>query len=171
MKLFPDKSPVDPSQYLVPWESVTEALLVVVVLSMIVERVFAVVFESERYILYQETRAADDKANNKAFIASVVSILVCYIYQIDILAVITSEPYVSFFGVVLTGLLIAGGSKGSVALFRDFLGIKSTARKDYENRPKPPRNSTNPPTNYGGAGEGGDGPGVKPQEDNKGEGK
>jgi hypothetical protein len=166
MKLFPDKSPVDPSQYLVPWESVTEALLVVVVLSMTVERVLAVVFESERYILYQEIRAEDDKANNKAFIASVVSILVCYIYQIDILAVVTSEPYVSFFGVVMTGLLIAGGSKGSIALFRDFLGIKSTARKDYENRAKPPKKPRNPPTN-----DGGDRPGDQAQEDGKGEDK
>jgi len=34
---------------------------------------------------------------------------------------------VTFPGVVITGAIVAGGSKGSVKLFRDLLGFRSTA--------------------------------------------
>jgi len=35
-------------------------------------------------------------------------------------------------GIVLTGAIIAGGSKGAVKLFRDVMGFKTSAEVEYE---------------------------------------
>ncbi len=39
---------------------------------------------------------------------------------------------VTLIGAIITGAVVAGGSKASIKLFRDVLGFKSTAQKEYE---------------------------------------
>jgi hypothetical protein len=39
---------------------------------------------------------------------------------------------VTVLGAIITGAVVAGGSKASIKLFRDVLGFKSTAQREYE---------------------------------------
>ena len=69
-------------------------------------------------------------------VALIVSFLVIYIYQFDAMAIIFSKEKNSFVGYLLTAGIIAGGSKGSIKLFREFLGWKSAAQDEYEKSKK-----------------------------------
>ncbi len=64
--------------------------------------------------------------------ALIVSFLVIYAYKFDAMAIIFNEEKNSLIGYLLTAGVIAGGSKGSIKLFRDFLGWKSAAQKEFE---------------------------------------
>jgi len=141
--LTPVATAINPSEIAVPWDNAGEALLLVAIIAAIVERSLSLIYESSWYIRYQENLNMLGRSNKKAGIAFALSTIVAYLYQIDILAIITSKSEVSAVGIILTGSLIAGGSKASVALFRDFLDIKSSSRKLYESgiaQPSP-RNS------------------------------
>lgn len=103
-----------------------EALGAIVVLSLLIERALAPIFES-RPILN-----AIKQKGFKEPIAIVASIAVALHLEFDALAVIFSEETNSWIGYLITGLVVAGGSKGSIKLFRDYLDWKSTARREYE---------------------------------------
>jgi hypothetical protein len=105
---------------------VGEALGAIVVLSLIIERALAPVFE------WRPILKALDKKGLKEPIAVIVSVVVVVFVELDAIAVIFSQENNSWIGFLITGLVVAGGSKGSVKLFRDYLGWKSTARKELE---------------------------------------
>ena len=64
----------------------------------------------------------------KPLVAFVASLIVCTQFQIDLMAVLLSHQHVSFLGEAITAGVIAGGSKASLKLFKDILGV----RKEYE---------------------------------------
>ena len=125
--LLPDMTFTDPNQFAMQWELLFEVLFLVIVLSFIVERTLAVVFESHPWVTWQKK-----KTTPKTSIAVLVSVLICYFYQIDIMAVLMHHEHVSFMGAVITGTVIAGGSKASIKLFRDIWGIQSEEYKRYK---------------------------------------
>lgn len=107
-------------------EKVGEALGGIVVLSLIVERALSPILE---------WRPVLDKVkgkNVKEPLAIAVSFAAVYYVGFDALAVIFNTGANSWIGYLATALVVAGGSKGSIKLFRDYLGWKSSARKDYE---------------------------------------
>jgi hypothetical protein len=120
---------MDPLQFAMHSDIVGEVLGTIVILSLIVERALAPFFEWNKFLQFHET-----KNGSKEPIAIVVSIALVWIYGFDALAIIFSEENSSWYGYILTGSIIAGGSKGSVKLFREWLGWKSEARKAYENK-------------------------------------
>lgn len=64
---------------------------------------------------------------------SIYHVFCCRIfYKFDAMAIIFSDERNSIIGYLLTAGIVAGGSKGSIKLFRDFLGWKSNAQKDIE---------------------------------------
>jgi hypothetical protein len=63
-------------------------------------------------------------------VAFTVAFVVCWRWNFDAISMIVLNANTTRVGEAITGGIIAGGAKGSVKLFRDVLGFKST---DYEN--------------------------------------
>ena len=136
ISFFPDSTPVDPNLFAVSWEALFEVLILVVIVSIVVERVLALVFESDAFIQAHKRRKKAGKGSFKPLIAFIVSAVVCLLWQVDLMAVLLTHGHYSVFGTLITAAVVAGGSKGSIKLFRDVLGIKSNAYKEYEEAKK-----------------------------------
>lgn len=111
------------------WDLVTQALIKVVILSFLVERALAVVFEMERL------EPALKRNDLKPAIAIIVSVLACFALQIDAVsplgtegALLDKQSGIEWLGFLLTGMVVAGGSAGAVKLFQDVLGFKRSSR-------------------------------------------
>ncbi len=124
---------MDPMFFTVNWELVLEAVATVVLIAFIVERSLAVFFESRWYIDRAEKQAGLRKI--KEFTAYVVSLLVCWAFGFNLMAVVfpnsTGLP-ARILGFLLTAGVVAGGSKASIKLFRDLLGFHSNAYREKE---------------------------------------
>jgi hypothetical protein len=103
------------------WERLTEVLIGIIVLAFLVERALALLFESRFFI-----ERAQGKSLKEIF-AFVVGAGACWIWDFDAFSIIFLKENVTVIGMVLTGAVVAGGSKASVKLFRDVLGFKSQA--------------------------------------------
>jgi len=112
---------MDPNLFYVDWERLFEVLIALVVVSFLLERALALLFETRAYINRAQGKSL------KELIAFVVGVLVCWYWDFDAFSMIFLKEKVTFPGVVITGAIVAGGSKGSVKLFRDLLGFRSTA--------------------------------------------
>jgi hypothetical protein len=112
---------MDPNFFVVDWERLVEVLVMIVVLSFFVERALAPLFESRFYI---------DRAKGKSLkelIAFALGAMVCWYWDFDAFSVLMTREKVTILGAVLTGAIIAGGSKASIKLFRDVLKLRSTS--------------------------------------------
>ena len=91
------------------------------VLSFVVERALAIVFENHWYITYL------GKSELKELIAFAVSFLICRHWQFDIVSIVLLSDTTSVLGEVVTAALISGGSKASLKFFHDVIGVRSSA--------------------------------------------
>lgn len=112
---------MDPNLFFVDWARLTEVLVVIVVLSFFVERALAPLFESKFYIKQAQGKSL------KEVIAFLVGAVVCWYWDFDAFSVILTKEKVTLLGAVLTGAIIAGGSKASIKLFRDVLKFRSSS--------------------------------------------
>ena len=117
---------MDPNLFHLDWDRVTEVLATLVVLSMILERALAPIFEQKNLV-----RPLSENGW-KGPIAFVVSLIVCVIWKFDALSMIVLRDSTHPVGYAVTAATLAGGAKGSVKLFRDVLGWQSTAYTDYK---------------------------------------
>lgn len=117
---------MDPLQFGVNGDVVAEVIGLIVVLSLFVERALAPLFEWRVFIARTAERGLKEP------IAFVAAAAVVIFYQFDALAVLFSNEQNSYVGYLITAGVVAGGSKGSIKLFRDFLGWKSEAQKAHE---------------------------------------
>jgi len=115
---------MDPNLFYVDWERLFEVLVAIVVVAFLLERALALLFETRVFIKRAQGKSL------KELIAFVVGVLVCWYWDFDAFSMIFLKEQVTIPGVVLTGGIVAGGSKASVKLFRDLLGFKSTAEAD-----------------------------------------
>jgi len=122
---------MDPNLFHLDWERTFEVVAAVVVLSLLVERALAPLFEHRAFI------RRFDKRGVKEPLAFLVALAVCLYWEFDAVSMVILRPKVSLAGEVLTAAIVAGGSKGSVKLFRDVLGFKSTAYAEYEKSRQP----------------------------------
>lgn len=129
---------MDPNLFHLDWERLAEVLATVVVLSLVVERALSIVFEHRLYIANLRHSGA------KEFIAFGVSLFICWFWQFDALSMIILRDKTSFLGEMVTAGVIAGGSKGSVKLFRDVMGFKSTAYREATGDPSKRNASASP---------------------------
>jgi len=117
---------MDPNLFHLDWERVGEVLVGVVILAFLVERALSVLFESRFFINRFKEKSL------KELIAFVVAVLACWYWDFDAVSMIFLKEKVTLLGMVITGGVVAGGSKGAIKLFRDVMGFKSTAQKIKE---------------------------------------
>ena len=120
---------MDPNLFHLDYERLFEVLFTIVVLSFFVERGLSVAFESRWFIKMYE---ANEKWKGlKELIALVVSIAVCAYWKFDALSIVfVSHETMRIPGYLMTGAIVAGGSKASIKFFRDVLGFMSNAEKE-----------------------------------------
>ncbi len=117
---------MDPNLFHLDWERVSEVLVAIVILAFLLERALAVLFESRFFKKRWKEKSL------KELIAFVVAVLACWYWDFDAVSMIFLKEKVTLLGMVITGGIVAGGSKGSIRLFRQLMKIKSTAQQEEE---------------------------------------
>lgn len=113
------------------WDLVTQALIKVVILSFLVERSLAVMFDMDglRALLKR-------KRDIKPIVAILVSVGACFALHLDAFAPLgaigATLAEIKWLGYFLTGLVVSGGSAGSVKLFQDILGFRRSSREQIK---------------------------------------
>ena len=121
---------MDPNLFYLDWERLSEVLIAVVVFSFFLERALSILFESRFFL------SRFDKKSLKELIAFVVCSLVCFIWKFDALSFVFPRESTNLIGYIITGAIIAGGSKASIKLFKDVLGVQSLASEEADNKQK-----------------------------------
>jgi CHASE2 domain-containing sensor protein len=121
---------MDPNLFHLDWEQIGEVLAGVVIMAFIIERALAVLFESRFFISRWK------KKSLKELIAFLIAGLTCWYWQFDAISMIFLKEKVTLLGMIITGAVVAGGSKGAIKLFRDVMGFKSTAQEEKEDADK-----------------------------------
>lgn len=116
---FVMEAAMDPNLFRVDWQQTSEVLICIVVLAFIVERALSLIFESKLYITLCGNWSV------KEFISLGVSFVITSIWSFDALSVILHGDKPTFMGRLLTAGVIAGGSKASLKLFRDVMGVEN----------------------------------------------
>lgn len=117
---------MDPLLFGIDGEVVLEVLGTIVLIALLIERALSMVFEWRPLVPILNNQGLKEP------IAFAVAALVCWWKDFDAFAVIFQDEKTSIFGLLLTALIVAGGSKGAVKLFRDWAGWKSTAYRELE---------------------------------------
>lgn len=120
---------MDPNLFRIDWPQLLEVLAALVVLSFVVERVLALIFEHRLYV-----KILDEKGLKEP-IAFVVALVVCVNWDFDVVSVLLTAESTSLIGQIITAGVIAGGSKASVKLFHDVMNVRSAALT--AKKPKP----------------------------------
>ena len=90
-----------------------------VVLSIFIERALALVFGHRWFIQNNNLHG------KKEFITFLVSLLICWNWNFDAFSVLNNTG-VTQWGVILSAMILGGGTKGWMKLMQDVLGIKRT---------------------------------------------
>ena len=117
---------MDPNLFHLDWDRTIEVLATIVVLSFFVERALALVFEHKWFVAKFRDRGLKEP------ITFLVAAYLCRRWNFDAVSVVVLSDSVSLPGMLLTAAVIAGGSKASVKLFHDVLGVRSTAERDAQ---------------------------------------
>jgi len=118
---------MDPNLFHLDWERTFEALIGIVIFSFVIERALAVLFESRWFIRnFQENENIRNKSI-KELIALAVSIAICIAWKFDAISIIFLRANITVAGSIITGAVVAGGSKASVKLFKEMMGFMSDA--------------------------------------------
>lgn len=133
---------MDPNYFFVNWERLMEVLGAIVVISFFLERALSMLFESRFYLRKFQGKSL------KEVIATAIGIFICAYWKFDALSFVLPGEQTTIPGYIITGAIIAGGSKASVKLFKDILGVKSTAQAARDSGkpvdPAPDSSQTNP---------------------------
>ncbi|TKG94965.1 hypothetical protein EYV94_09625 [Puteibacter caeruleilacunae] len=119
--------PIDPNSFFLDWERLGEVLVTLSVFAIFVERALSILFESRFFISRFKGKSL------KELIAFLVGVAVCFFWKFDALSFVFPLEKTTFVGYIITGAIIAGGSKGSVILFQQFMKVKSTAQRENDN--------------------------------------
>lgn len=98
-----------------------EVLTAIVVLSFLVERALAVLFENRWFVEKFASRGIKEP------ISVLVAFAICRSWDFDAISIILTSDHTRAWGHLVTPGIIAGGSKASLKLFHDVLDIRSTA--------------------------------------------
>jgi hypothetical protein len=127
---------MDPNLFNVDGERMMEVLFTIVILSFFIERALSVIFGTRAFVEGILENPKLEKKPIKELIALAVSISVCYKWQFDALSVILVQEKMTVYGYIITGAIVAGGSKASIKLFHDILDFKSSAEREREVKKK-----------------------------------
>ncbi len=112
---------MDPNLFHLDWDRLFEVLATIIVLSFVLERALALVFEHRAFIKVFNNKGI------KAPVAFLVSLVVCLKWQFDAVSMIILAEKTTLLGEVITAAVIAGGSKASIKLFHDVMDVRSDA--------------------------------------------
>jgi hypothetical protein len=126
---------MDPNLFHLDWERVFEVLATIIVLAFFVERALAVLFESRLWLGTRYGLRMDQSVGKEA-VAVLLSAAVCWWLKFDAPAIIVLQERTTPWGMLLTGLVVAGGSKASIKLFRDVLDTRSSLSKEVDQAAK-----------------------------------
>jgi hypothetical protein len=115
---------MEPMLFRLEWDVTLEVLFTVSGLAFFSERALSLLFEHRRY----ETRFGGRGPSE--LIAYAVSVLIVWYCEFDALAILMQHEANAWPGYLITGAMVAGGSKASINLFHDLLDVRST----YERR-------------------------------------
>lgn len=121
---------MDPNLFHLDWERTFEALVGIVILSFLIERALALIFESRLFIDKMENGGVKRGRGIKELIALAVSIAICLIWKFDAISIIFLTAKTTVLGSVITGAVVAGGSKASIKLFKEMMGFMSDAEAE-----------------------------------------
>ncbi|MBF0475380.1 MAG: hypothetical protein HQK59_06000 [Deltaproteobacteria bacterium] len=118
-----------------------------VVVSMLLERAMAVIFEYEWFVRLTTREVTDPNDKTKTIIekrwsglkgalAMLASFVICYIYKFDAFLVVLQPAKVlavppvppGLIGIFITSLIVTGGSAGAILLFQGYLNFSKQAR-------------------------------------------
>lgn len=115
---------MDPSQFRIDWEVLTEVLISIIVLAFFIERALSIVFEHRWFV------EKLGKSGLKEPIAFLVSLAIVRYWNFDALGIVFHADVTTWWGYLVTAAIVAGGSKASIKLFHDFLQVKSNAVRE-----------------------------------------
>ena len=116
MPFIPQDSVMDPNLFALNWNVVFEVVMAIVLLAFILERALALLFQSRIFKKLETQRDANDKGTFKPLIAFVVASAGCILWQFDAISIIFLRDNVTTLGAIITGAVVAGGSKGALKL-------------------------------------------------------
>ena len=119
---------MDPNLFAVDWERLAEVLIAIVVLSFMLERACALLFEHRLFIKYFDGKGL------KEAIALVLAYVVCRRWNFDAISMIVLTEQTTRLGELITAGVIAGGSKASIKLFHDLMDVRSSAHEIVHQR-------------------------------------
>jgi hypothetical protein len=119
---------MDPNLFHLDEGRLFEVLFAIVVLAFFVERALSLVFGWKPFVERLSNKGV------KEIIALITSAIVCVTWEFDAFSILFVREKMTLFGEILTGAIIAGGSKASLALFQDILKIKSSAEKSADEK-------------------------------------
>lgn len=110
-----------------------------VIFSILLERALAFIFEHDWFVrlAYRELPdpAVPGQVKRQARVPGLKGMLalgaalgVCFLYDFDVVGALFGAPEVDDIGIVLTAIVAAGGSAGSIAVFQGFLNMSKTSR-------------------------------------------
>jgi hypothetical protein len=114
----------------IDWLRLLEVLAGIIILSFLLERALSLLFESRFFIKRFKERSL------KELIAFVLCATVCVIWDFDAISMIFLRKSTNIFGEIITGAVVAGGSKASIELFRNVMGVMSNAERSRIARKK-----------------------------------
>jgi hypothetical protein len=119
---------MNPATFHLDWERTFEVMATLVVLAFMLERALSLLFENRRFLA-----KCDDKGV-KELIAYGSALVVCWVWAIDAVSTVLGTTAAAPVGYFISAGIIAGGSKASLRLFHDILGVRSTALEETEAR-------------------------------------
>lgn len=114
---------MDPNLFHLDGERLFEVLVAIVVLSFFIERALSVLFQSRFFLSRWK------KKSLKELIAFAVSASACWYWDFDAVSMVFLKEKVTILGMIITGGIVAGGSKGAIKLFVDVMKFKSAAQE------------------------------------------
>jgi hypothetical protein len=122
---------------------ITGALAKLVIIATLLERGLAFIFEHEWFVRVTTKEVQDPSDNTKkirekrvpglkGIVAFLGAYLICNKYNFDVLFVIFNPEHpsnnVDQLGIVLTSLIVAGGSAGAILIFQGYLNLSKQGR-------------------------------------------
>ena len=122
---------------------VTGALAKLAIIAMLLERGLAVIFEFEWFVRLTTKEIPDPSDSTKTIqtsrvpgLKSIIALLgsytICSNYKFDVLSKVfdpmTETTNVDQLGVMLTSLIVAGGSAGAILIFQGYLNLSKQGR-------------------------------------------
>lgn len=123
---------MDPNLFHVDWERLFEVLVAVVIMAFLLERALALLFETRFFIELKKGKKEGKERSLKEPIAFLAGVLVCVYWDFDAVSMIFLKGSTTILGEVITGAIVAGGSKAAVKLLRDTMKFMSSAERERQ---------------------------------------